>query len=178
MRNNLYFISGMLFLITCFLSCATGTKDDKKESKSQEIKQESASVRPVHWGYEGDEAPEKWGALSPAYALCAQGMHQSPINIETSAVAKGVKWKFDYKNTTLDIAFNEHVEEILDNGHTIQVTVEEGSTFTFEGKAYSLKQFHFHAPSEHTVDGMHAPVEMHLVHQSEDGSSGGRRDPV
>jgi carbonic anhydrase len=29
---------------------------------------------------------------------------------------------------------------------------------------WTLAQFHFHAPSEHTVDGTSYPLEMHLVH--------------
>lgn len=28
-----------------------------------------------------------------------------------------------------------------------------------------LNQFHFHSPSENTVDGMHYPLEMHMVHK-------------
>ena len=62
--------------------------------------------------------------------------------------------------------------DILDNGHTIQITVEEGSTLTLNGKTYGLKQFHFHTPSEHTVDGKNLPLEMHMVHQSDDGNFG------
>ena len=68
------------------------------------------------------------------------------------------------------ISHNEHVHDIIDNGHTIQVTVDEGSSFTFENKIYNLKQFHLHTPSEHTIDGKHMPMEMHLVHQAADGS--------
>ncbi len=60
--------------------------------------------------------------------------------------------------------------DLIDNGHTIQITVDEGSTFTFGDKTYSLKQFHFHTPSEHTIDGIHMPMEMHMVHQSDDES--------
>ena len=37
------------------------------------------------------------------------------------------------------------------------------------GVAYRLDQYHFHSPSEHTVDGKHFPMEMHLVHKSADG---------
>jgi carbonic anhydrase len=60
------------------------------------------------------------------------------------------------------------MEEIIDNGHTIQVTVDEGSTMQVGEVTYELKQFHFHTPSEHTVNGQHMPMEMHMVHQSAD----------
>ena len=56
----------------------------------------------------------------------------------------------NYKATALKIAHHEHVTDILDNGHTIQVTVEEVSTLFTERGTYQLKQFHFHTPSEHT----------------------------
>ena len=35
--------------------------------------------------------------------------------------------------------------------------------------AYQLVQYHFHAPSEHTVNGTQFPMEMHLVHRDADG---------
>jgi carbonic anhydrase len=127
------------------------------------------SARPVHWGYTED-GPATWASLTPVYALCGDGKAQSPINISKTDVKGGVNWKLDYKNTSLHIAHNEHMDDIIDNGHTIQVTVDEGSTFTFGDKSYNLKQFHFHTPSEHTVDGKHMPMEMHLVHQSDDQS--------
>ncbi len=28
-----------------------------------------------------------------------------------------------------------------------------------------LNQFHFHSPSEHTINGAHYPLEMHMVHK-------------
>ncbi len=28
-----------------------------------------------------------------------------------------------------------------------------------------LSQFHFHSPSEHTINGAHYPLEMHMVHK-------------
>ena len=40
---------------------------------------------------------------------------------------------------------------------------------TLDGKAYSLKQFHFHRPSEHTIEGKAAEMELHLVHADADG---------
>ena len=41
-------------------------------------------------------------------------------------------------------------------------------TLTLGGVAYQLNQYHFHSPSEHTVDGKRFPMEMHLVHKSAD----------
>ncbi|RHY28231.1 hypothetical protein DYB32_006125 [Aphanomyces invadans] len=38
-----------------------------------------------------------------------------------------------------------------------------------DGREYRPIQFHFHAPSEHTLQGHHFPFCMHLVHQSNDG---------
>jgi carbonic anhydrase len=34
---------------------------------------------------------------------------------------------------------------------------------------YSLEQYHVHVPSEHTIDGKHADMEIHLVHKSSSG---------
>ena len=36
--------------------------------------------------------------------------------------------------------------------------------------SYELAQYHFHGPSEHTLEGAHFPMEMHMVHKAEDGS--------
>lgn len=57
--------------------------------------------------------------------------------------------------------------KIVDSGHTVQVYGTESSYITVEGKRYQFKQFHFHYPSEHTIDGERYPLEMHLVHQEE-----------
>jgi len=58
---------------------------------------------------------------------------------------------------------------VENNGHTVQVTCAPGGTLTVGNDAYELKQFHFHAPSEHTVDGEHAALEVHFVHSGPDG---------
>ena len=58
---------------------------------------------------------------------------------------------------------------IIDNGHTIQVNVAPGSVLTVGGKTYTLKQFHFHHPSEEHVNGKVFPLEAHFVHQDSEG---------
>ena len=110
----------------------------------------------VHWGYLGDEGPEYWGALSPDYALCADGSAQSPIDIRDASALDLVDIEFQY---------GESANKIFNNGHTIQVNVDAGSAIRYNGIRYDLLQFHFHAPSEHTIDGEAAPLEIHFVHQ-------------
>jgi len=126
-------------------------------------------ARPVHWAYTGHEGPRHWGSLDPAYAACDRGHSQSPVDITKTGPGTGKTWKLNYTSTSLRIAHHEHDVDIVDNGHTIQVTVDEGSTLTTERGTYHLKQFHYHTPSEHTVDGKHFPMEVHFVHQSDDG---------
>ena len=56
-------------------------------------------------------------------------------------------------------------------GTTVEVVMEgKGAKTTISGKEFELKQFHFHSPSEHTVDGEHFPLEMHMVHEAADAS--------
>lgn len=60
---------------------------------------------------------------------------------------------------------------VQNTGHTIEATMPEASnlTLTVAGDVYRLERFHFHAPSEHTVDGTSYPAELHLVHRSKAG---------
>jgi len=124
---------------------------------------------PVHWGYEGEVGPEKWGELSPDYALCSAGAEQSPVDIPASAPL----------NPSLAYAYQPSALNILNNGHTVQVNYDPGSTLQLENSAYDLVQFHFHAHSEHTSSGQAAPLELHLVHRNAEGqlssASGWRR---
>lgn len=114
----------------------------------------------VHWTYSGDTGPAQWGDLSEEYKLCNTGQEQSPINL-TSAVGKNIS----------DITFNYHPSDlkIHNNGHTIQVEYDPGSSIIVDGVTYELKQFHFHSQSEHTVDRAHYPLELHLVHRTPEG---------
>lgn len=114
----------------------------------------------AEWGYDGEHGPEHWGELSPDYALCAQGREQSPIDIPVWAPLNQPDIQFVYEPTKLTI---------VNNGHTVKVEYDDGSTMGLDGKVYKLLQFHFHAPSEHTVQGQYYPIEVHFVHQSDDG---------
>jgi len=58
---------------------------------------------------------------------------------------------------------------IIDNGHTIQINYPAGSTLTVGDKTYTLKQFHFHHPSEEHIDGHGYAMVAHLVHADSEG---------
>jgi carbonic anhydrase len=123
---------------------------------------------PVHWTYAGPTGPQHWGELSPEFALCSTGRLQSPIDLGGASTGDDFPIAFDYVETSLRIAHNQHTVGVLNNGHTIQVTYDAGSEITLGGVAYGLEQYHFHAPSEHAADGRQFSMEIHLVHQSAD----------
>ncbi len=113
-----------------------------------------------HWSYTGKTGPANWGQLSEAYLPCGEGLNQSPIDLTGAVVAALPPIRFMYQSSELDI---------LDNGHTIQVDYQPGSYISVGEKDYNLVQFHFHSPSEHTVDGLPSDMVAHLVHTDADG---------
>jgi carbonic anhydrase len=63
---------------------------------------------------------------------------------------------------------------VKNTGTTVQVDFTPGSnTITWAGKQLALLQYHFHTPSEHTVEGAHSSMEAHLVHRDLDTGAGG-----
>jgi carbonic anhydrase len=122
-----------------------------------------AGEQTPHWTYGGATNPTRWGTLSEDFALCDIGRDQSPINIETDESTAPNR---------ADLAINYHAVPLAveNNGHSIQVNYPEGSTVEIDGEAYQLLQFHFHTPSEHTVDAQASAMEMHLVHRNGDGA--------
>ena len=59
--------------------------------------------------------------------------------------------------------------KIENNGHTIEVKLKnKKNTLKFNGKTYTLEQFHFHAPSENQIDGKTYPLEGHFVYTTKD----------
>lgn len=124
---------------------------------------EDARTRPhaPHWAYGGEGGPEHWGELSPDNRPCSVGLQQSPVDLsgalDARVPAPAPRWWPDRGAT------------VANTGHSLQVNVASGGDITLDGKSYTLKQFHFHHPSEHTVDGRAFPLEAHFVHAAADG---------
>ncbi len=142
---------------------ASSTKSTSKATaaKPATIKPAGKSAAAAHWSYEGEAGPENWGKLDPGYGLCASGRNQSPVNVAGAVEGELVPLVFNYKAGG---------NEVINNGHTIQVSYAASSTLTVDGTAFELKQFHFHAPSENTIDGKSFPMELHLVHADAEGN--------
>lgn len=124
----------------------------------------AASSHETHWGYTGHGAPENWATLSDDYNMCKDGKSQSPINIARAVRVdtKGLeKIGFDYSTG---------ISSVINNGHTIQVNFDKGSSITVDGIKFPLIQLHFHTPSENQIDGKNFPLEGHFVHATADGS--------
>ena len=116
----------------------------------------------AEWGYTGKQGPQFWGTLSPKYHLAKDGKQQSPIDIQTKdTIAENLPpLKFNYRTERISA---------INNGHSIQHNEQPGSFLHVGDHVYSLEQFHVHAPSEHTIDGKHADMEIHFVHKSSSG---------
>lgn len=140
-----------------------------------------AADKGPHWSYAGNSGPGHWGDLADAYATCKKGQSQSPVNFETRSTGG-----HSAPRAKLLFSYNAPAREIVNNGHTIQVNMHEGSNVAIEGKRYDLKQFHFHSPSEHTIDGKHLDMVAHFVHADANGNLAvvgvlfkeGRENPV
>jgi len=113
-----------------------------------------------HWDYEGPTGPQAWGDLDAVSAVCKQGGAQSPIDLADGLRVPALPG--------LQVAYGSTKVKVTNNGHTFQVNVDKGSSLTVDGKKFELLQFHFHTPSEHTLDGRSYPLELHLVHQAAD----------
>jgi carbonic anhydrase len=109
------------------------------------------------WDYTTQRGPEQWGELSPEYVLAAIGRSQSPIDIVVKDVIAADLPPLEFESHPTEL-------KVLNTGHTVQAIAPGGSTLNIRGQTFTLTQYHFHSPSEHTIDGKHTDVELHFVH--------------
>ncbi|GAW85661.1 carbonic anhydrase [Bathymodiolus platifrons methanotrophic gill symbiont] len=86
------------------------------------------------------------------------GLIQSPINILSAEIKAS-------KGHGITLHFQDKINAIKNLGYTVQLDFDKGSTVSSDGREYELKQMHFHTPSEHLIDGMTFPMELHIVNQ-------------
>ena len=113
----------------------------------------------LHWTYKGETSPEHWAEIEKN-SDC-DGKRQSPINI-IDIYTKPTK----QTTNPLNIMYSPttQINKVINNGHSIQFNFETGDSIQYHNNTYHLAQVHFHEPSEHTINGVRYPLEIHLVH--------------
>ncbi len=130
---------------------------DKSADKAGQGDKGKDGKKHAHWGYEGEMGPDNWGK---EFAMCGRGRSQSPVDI---------RGPFEKTKSVVTAAYQNGPLRIINNGHTIQVNVAEGSKLRIDSMPYDLLQFHFHRPSEETVDGKPSAMVVHFVHKNKEG---------
>ncbi|BDW98716.1 carbonic anhydrase [Maricaulis maris] len=114
------------------------------------------------WSYAGETGPEHWGHISEEAAVCATGIQQSPIDLTGAISASGA---------APSLALNSMSGvQVVRNAHGVTYSANSvDAGLTLGGSEFNLLQFHFHARSEHHIDGNDFPMEVHFVTASDDG---------
>lgn len=108
--------------------------------------------------------PSSWASLSPAFAICSAGLTQSPIDVPT-LVRLGNSSTQPY----VQPGFGDYTMSNSTANFALSCNTANCGTIFMSGKIYNLINIHYHAPSEHTRDGMYYPLEVHLVHSDPQG---------
>lgn len=115
------------------------------------------------WSYSFPSGPNQWAGT------CAAGAAQSPIAIENGDIQEFKNTTYDSELKDLKLSWTSTNTKPFYNGHTVQVPYAAGSETEFQGEVFPLAQFHFHSPSEHTLNEKFYPLEIHFVHQTKEG---------
>ncbi|KAK7261332.1 hypothetical protein RIF29_27641 [Crotalaria pallida] len=129
---------------------------------SQEVEDESE----FNYDEESDKGPSNWGHIRPEWSLCKKGTMQSPIDLLNKRV------EIVSNLGKLQINYQPSNATIKNRGHDIKLGWDTGAGYLqINETKYTLKQCHWHSPSEHTIDGKRLDLELHLVHETPSGQA-------
>jgi len=98
--------------------------------------------------------------------LCSLGQNQSPINIDTQQSTCDSHLRFE-----LNFAKGLRTFKTRTNGYSLSVHDEVSSlaATNLEGRLFesTAHEFHFHSPSEHTINNQYFDLELHIVHTAD-----------
>ncbi|MGZ5442449.1 MAG: carbonic anhydrase family protein [Thermoanaerobaculia bacterium] len=108
--------------------------------------------------------PANWGTLGgPNWPECTgRTITQSPATLTAPRFRAMGPLTLRYQAMNLTMANTGHAIKVLPTAPQF-VTLDQGPRLF-------LKEFHFHVPAEHSLPGVKAMAEMHLVHASEGDS--------
>lgn len=112
------------------------------------------------WTYAGPEGPPAWGTLDPSFATCGTGKSQSPINIVEVIPRDLPNILFRYTSAPV---------RLLNNGRAVEQSFDPGHGVTIGNMQYALQSMSIHTPSEHRAAGQGFPMEVQMLHKSQQG---------
>jgi len=123
-----------------------------------------ASANAASGVFDYSELGAEWGEDVP---LCKYGQEQSPIDLSVKGASGSDKMELN------GFGYRDYVQRTVKRtDHTIVVDATEGefelNFFDGSQSAFVPLQFHFHSPSEHTVNGKNYDLELHVVHKYKD----------
>jgi carbonic anhydrase len=109
-----------------------------------------------------------------SFPLLSQPREQSPIDISRSSTVRDpnpphLDFNYGIAKVTLANTYGSLDETspgrvLAQEWGTLKAAPDPGSEVRLNGVPYDLVQFHFHTPSEHTINGRRTDMEVHLVH--------------
>ncbi|KAK9967913.1 hypothetical protein ABG768_002276 [Culter alburnus] len=151
-----------LILHLQMLVMASSSSSEEDGSSERDDEHSKGSSHQHQWGYHDQDT---W---SSAFEHCS-GKSQSPIDIDTHKVFYDPRLppiKLEGYDLTGSAALT-----LINNGHTLQLSLPSSMRIMrgFD-HVYVAAQLHFHwgttevPGSEHTIDNVHFPAEIHVVH--------------
>ncbi|KAM1757368.1 hypothetical protein ACFX11_006628 [Malus domestica] len=134
---------------------------NSRHATSEEVEDQ----REFNYEEDSEKGPVRWGEIRQDWSMCSKGSMQSPIDLlddRVELVSHLGILKSNYRpcNATLN-----------NRGHDMMLKWEADPGFILlNGTLYKLKQCHWHASSEHTINGKRFDLEVHLVHESATGN--------
>ncbi len=117
-----------------------------------------ATAEDFNYASQGSDWPE----------LCRTGKAQSPIDIPTSKHSlspntEGLK----FQKFVIFPKYHEEETHVDQSLKMVKFEANKGNLHFLKkcDKEFEILQFHFHAPSEHTFNGKHYDLELHIVHK-------------
>ncbi|XP_030623717.1 carbonic anhydrase 9 [Chanos chanos] len=158
-----FFLTLLLFNSLWLIEASTSSSSEEDDGSSeQDEEHHKTSSHGHHWSYNDQEA---WSA---AFQHC-NGKSQSPIDVDTS------KTIFTPSLPPIVLEGYDLTDApaltLMNNGHTLQLSLPNSMRIVrgFD-QVYLAAQLHFHwgsvevPGSEHTIDNVHFPAEIHVVH--------------
>ncbi|MFK5857195.1 MAG: carbonic anhydrase family protein [Bacteroidota bacterium] len=86
------------------------------------------------------------------------GLIQSPVNILTLNTKNHIERDIEISDEKPAIS-----SKVENTRHSVQLDFDEGIVIRLDSNYYNFLQAHFHTPSEHQIDGITYPMEIHFV---------------